>query len=187
MRDLFDNDNENDDENRIQEFYLVCPSCRVMSFNVVALVPQVGRTEHEIRCAGCDSVVTSGSASDSPDYTGNPEDDRFTWANDMPRIPPAGRMVDLMGYTDIVSTGYPSLAKRRVMKRVEEWAKGDTLALLVAYDSSGTGSTWMNYTTEEQRGWVLRRLDELRKMVENYNLTAEEGDPANLPPGEHSE
>ena len=160
VHDLFGNE---ESEVGPQRLYLVCPSCRVMSFNLVAVVPQVGASLYEVHCAGCDEVVTSTV---NPDGSHNTE---FRWAKELPDTPPAGNITDLMGYANSISTGSPELARRRVQKHIDRWVDKDTLALLVGYNTDSESTMWMNFVTEEQRGWVLRKLDEIKDTVRGWD------------------
>jgi hypothetical protein len=153
MSDLF---GHNDNVDEVQELYLVCPACRVMSFNLVASVPPVGHAVYNIHCAGCDNVVAEG-------------DEAFKWATKVPETPPAGTVTDLMGYANTVSTGSAHLALARTLKHVENWKKEDTLCLLAGYNTDDQSAFWMNFETEEQRNWVLRKLAEIRSTVENWS------------------
>jgi len=62
------------------------------------------------------------------------------------------------------------MAKKRFMRAVNECADNDTLAMLVSYSSDGSGKHWLSIDTDEQKKWVLRKLDEIRSYVENKKV-----------------
>jgi hypothetical protein len=135
-----------------------------MSFNIIAYAIDDPRYEpetlHEVRCTGCDRDVTSSSTLDG----------HFTWAGDLPPGPDPKTNSSIMGYTNTISTGEVEVARRRVVRQVEQWSKADTLALVVAYDTEAASRTWATIETEQQRDWILKRIEELRITVEQWKI-----------------
>lgn len=153
--DLFGND---DGEVREPtELYLVCPTCRVMSFNLIAVVPEVGQTKFEVHCAGCNGIVTASE--------NNPD---FKWAKELPKTPPAGKAMDLLGYANTIATGSADLARKRVQRHIDRWTKDDTLMILIAYNTDDESTLWINFESEKQQQWVLRKLAEIEFTVREW-------------------
>ena len=128
----------------------VC-SCACQSFRIYAT--------GVIECANCGEAHTRHA-------DGTPVGE---WVKQLPDVPAATDRTDA-GTISVNAVGSVDFARASVVRKVTEWAKSETLALIIGYHNDGTGSHWTDITTEDQKQWVLRKLRELTAHVEKLKV-----------------
>lgn len=77
---------------------------------------------------------------------------------------------DSGGTLAVTAIGNKTFAMRRVIRQVEDWAKSEELAALSAFTKDGSGKHWFDVETEEQKQWILRRIDDMRAQLEGLAI-----------------
>lgn len=136
----------------------VCGNCDCRTFNLFA--------DGSITCSHCDRELCpceggEGAQENWRRCVPNPPEDTSTLPTDA-------------GTVNVHYMGDASYARSRTLKNINEW--GDKLVMVVGYHDDGSGRSWFDYETEEQRQWVLRKLAEVVKHVEGQQLTKGENE-----------
>jgi uncharacterized Zn finger protein (UPF0148 family) len=136
-------DNENNNViplTQPDKLILLCNECKCPTFNLVA--------NGTMECAYCNAVV-------------HPETST-KWAE---RVPAPTQDI---GEPEKVSNnvmGNATYARKRVMRELNKWADTATMVLVIGYSVDGYGHSWLDIDTEEQREWILKKIDDLKEYV----------------------
>jgi hypothetical protein len=133
----------------------VC-SCGCRTFNLYA--------DGNIVCSYCDGELGPGA--------GDPEG----WRRCLQPPPPVVEKDD-GGTLNEHQLPDSTLARRSVMKKINQWADSGNLVMVYAYHENGAGSGWMDISSDEQKEWMLDKLQDVVKFVTDWKVTngADEG------------
>jgi hypothetical protein len=128
------------------EIVFVC-GCGCMSFFVNA--------NDTLECCNCHDIKNS-----SP-----PDGEWRKWLPDIPD----NVTEDTGGKMVVRAIGSAEIARRQTLKHIQDWSTSGNLGMVSAYATDGTGKHWFDIETDEQRQWVLRKLqktiDHIKAMV----------------------
>jgi hypothetical protein len=133
-----------------ERLLFVCGECQCRTFNLMS--------DGSIECSYCDEPLRPGEGEESQ------------WRKCMPSHPEdTSKIKEDTGFSEHQLPD-ASMARRRTLKRVTEWEGAGTAAILGGVNKDAEGSWWVDFDTEEQRQWVLRRISEIREFVTEYEL-----------------
>lgn len=143
------------------EYVFVCGNCRCRTFNLLA-----GGT---IKCSFCDTKLEVDAAD---------KYDADQWQRRHPVLPDDKKAQvgdEPSNSTDTHDTPDETLARRRVMGHLDDWAAGNDLVLIGGYNKHGEGRWWMDIRSDEQKEWVMERLEHLKNWVgeRTFDMTHE--------------
>lgn len=118
-----------------EQFVWIC-GCGCQSFRLLS--------DGAIECCQCENQCNAHSE----------------WRRDLPD-PPDEVERDTSGTIIHTALGVPELARRRVLKTLDEWARDDELLMVAAYHKDGTGKHWLGIETQEDKDEVLDKLLDL--------------------------
>lgn len=123
-----------------ERLVLVCKKCDCSTFQL--------RSDGQIECSMCDEFV-------------EPDTVHYDWMKLAPDTPEPGAEVQEGGA--VLNNCLPSatMARDRVTKRLLEWNKGKSTVLISVYNDDGAGMFWTGAETEDQREWIIRKLNEV--------------------------
>lgn len=131
-----------------EELVFVC-TCGTRTFEVM------GHTNSEcegyLKCSGCGNEV---------------EVEGSDWRKKLPPVPDDTEgLQDTIGTTIHSRSNSPTnLVVLRVLRNIGKWDPDD-IALMVGFHEDGAGEQFFTFNTEEQRQWVLDRLDQVKDYV----------------------
>lgn len=124
---------------------------------------------------GCETFALYADGGMKCAYCNDPVDPETekTWRERMPDPSPE-ELMKIEADDDVkvrnIFYGNPEMARRRVMRELSLWSDLNRMALVIGYNIDGTGQSWTSIETEEQREWVLRKIDSLRQYVVDKSI-----------------
>lgn len=122
----------------------VC-GCGCQSFRI--------QSNDTFECCNCHDVKASGE-----------------WVKHLPDVPNEPPERDSGGTLAVTAIGNKEFAMRRVIRQIEDWAKSEELAALSAFTKDGSGKHWFDVETEEQKQWILRRINDIHTQLEELAI-----------------
>lgn len=132
-----------------QERLIYVCTCGCRTFNMFA--------DGNIICSYCDREL-------GPD-----EGNQDGWRKCLPVPPPVVEQDD-GGTVNEHMLPDETLARRSVMKRVNEWSDSKGLVFVYAYHDNGAGTGWMEIETEHQKQWMIDKLQDVVKFVTDWKV-----------------
>lgn len=118
---------------------MVCMNCNCMTHYV--------HDDHTIECANC----------------GDRMGEMSEWRLPLPPEPEV--IKNTAGCVKVTNVGSPEAACAAVLGDIRQWHHDKTLEVLIAYHKDGTGRSWLNLQTEQDREYVLLKLNDLISQV----------------------
>lgn len=127
----------------------ICGACECRTFNLF--------DDGTIACAYCEEELRP--------YEGGGAT-QGQWRTCLPPVPQDRSQLETeAGTVNVNHLGDTSLARRHVVKKLNDWNKDDQLAMIVGYAKNAASHGWFGIESEEQRGWMLEKIDSLRKHI----------------------
>lgn len=130
----------------VEDVVLMCGNCHCLSHYISA--------DYRVQCAGCGQYIS---------------DKDGEWVLNLPPVPDEVQQApdDMVEHAVV---GNRHLARKRVMRRLEKMDKADELKAIFGYAENGEGAFWMGMVTEDDREWMLRKLNTLTEHVKLMEL-----------------
>ena len=135
-------------EEDMSKYILVCQDCKCTTFQV--------KLNGDLVCAECDleSSEYAPQLNFARHVPENAEEiDNFDGAKKVTRFQKEG-----------------DLTRARVVKRINEWYKDNSLIFAVAYSEGNGAIQWTGVETATEREWVYRQIDGMKRWLGTFEM-----------------
>lgn len=135
------------DQEDMSQYILICPDCKCTTFQV--------KLNGDLTCAECEK--------ESSEYA-----PQFNFAR---HIPENTKEIDHPEDAQkILRFQGEEFARSRVVKKINEWYKDNTLMFAVAYTLDNGAIQWTGIETVEEREWAYTKIEEMKRWLASYEL-----------------